>query len=87
MRGLKAVGDGGDVLMSIDRVARSVVLDARWSHDEIRTSPERSRECNPERRDRAKKLETSTKVNVEPPVSPKDRFDILVLTASIAGGQ
>ena len=56
-------GDSGVVLMSIDRVVRSVVLHVRWSHDEIWILPERSRKRNLERRDRAKKFETSTKVN------------------------
>jgi len=27
--------DSGDFMIPIDRVVRSVVLDARWSHDEI----------------------------------------------------
>jgi len=36
-RDVDRVGDSSDVLMSRDRVVRSVVRHARWSHDEIRS--------------------------------------------------
>ena len=56
---------GNDWLTSIssDKVVRSVVWDARRSHDEIRNLPERRRKRNLERRDRMKKFVTSTKSN------------------------
>ena len=53
------VDDRGDSAISSDRMVRSVVQDARPSHDEIRKLPERSSRHNFERRDRVKKLETS----------------------------
>ena len=42
------------------RLVRSLVWDARWSHDPTQKFPERLRKRNPERRDRAKKFETFT---------------------------
>ena len=66
------VGEGGDVPILSDRVVRSVVLDARRSHDEMRVLPERSSIRNLERWDRAKKLETSVEVGADVcPTLPK----------------
>ena len=54
------VGEGRNGLISSDRAVRSVVRDARKSHDEIQKFPLRSSNRSPERWDRAKKSETST---------------------------
>ena len=51
--------DDGESSLS-DSVVRSVVWDARQSHDEIQKFPERLNKRNFERRDRARKSVTST---------------------------
>ena len=54
------MGEGRNALISSDRAVRSVVLDARKSHDEIQKFPPRESNRNFERWDRVKKFEIST---------------------------